>query len=130
VDLVKITDVNVHDLGMGKSIYSKEQMEDFARFQDSQNTRRAYLTKTAENEKESARTTARCHVSLEKLSKNYSRCENEPSQATRVASPLPHPPSIGGFWWRVFHVVEQNKLRKHAGKICHCQRRVLGERAG
>jgi hypothetical protein len=48
VDLVKITDVNVLDLGLGKSIYSKEQMEDFLRFQDSQNTRRAYLAETAE----------------------------------------------------------------------------------
>jgi hypothetical protein len=35
---------------------------------------------------------ARCHVSLEKSSKNYSRCENEPSQATCIASPLPHLP--------------------------------------
>jgi hypothetical protein len=41
VDPVKITDVNVLDLGLGKSIYSKEQMEDSARFQDSQDTRRA-----------------------------------------------------------------------------------------
>jgi hypothetical protein len=48
VDPVKITDVNVLDLGLGKSIYSKEQMEDFARFQDSQNNRRAYLAETAE----------------------------------------------------------------------------------
>jgi hypothetical protein len=32
-------------------------------------------------EKESARRTARCHVSLEKSSKNYIRCESEPSQA-------------------------------------------------
>jgi hypothetical protein len=48
VDPVKITVVNVLDLGLGKSIYSKEQMEDFARFQDSQNTRRAYLAETAE----------------------------------------------------------------------------------
>ncbi len=36
------------------------------------------------NEKESARAMAR--------SKNYSRCENEPSLATCIASPLPHPP--------------------------------------
>jgi len=54
------------------------------------------------NEKESARTMARCHVSLEKSSKNYIRCENEPSQATRIASPLPHLPVkrrvlVGGF---------------------------------
>ncbi len=44
------------------------------------------------NEKESTRTLARCQVSLEKSSKNYSRCENEPSQATCIVSPLPHPP--------------------------------------
>ncbi len=43
VDPVKISDVNVLDLGLGRSIHSKEQMEDFARFQDSQNTRKAYL---------------------------------------------------------------------------------------
>ena len=30
------------------TIYSKEQMEDFARFQDSQNTRKAYLAEAAE----------------------------------------------------------------------------------
>jgi hypothetical protein len=29
---------------------------------------------------------------LEKSSKNYIRCENEPSQATLIASPLPHLP--------------------------------------
>jgi hypothetical protein len=44
------------------------------------------------NEKESARTMARCHGSLEKSSKNYSRCEIEPSQATCKGSPLPHLP--------------------------------------
>ncbi len=33
---------------------------------------------------------ARCHVSLEKSSKNYIRCESEPSQAALIASPLPH----------------------------------------
>jgi hypothetical protein len=43
-------------------------------------------------EKESARTMARCHVSLEKSSKNYNRFENEPSQATLIAPPLPHLP--------------------------------------
>jgi hypothetical protein len=48
VDLVKISDVNVLDLGLGRSIYFKEQMEDFARFQDSQNTRKAYLAEAAE----------------------------------------------------------------------------------
>jgi hypothetical protein len=45
---VKISDVDILGLGLGKSIYSKEQMEEFARFQDSQNSRRAYLAETAE----------------------------------------------------------------------------------
>jgi hypothetical protein len=49
VDPVKISDVNDLDLGLGRSIYSKEQMEDFALFQDSQNTRRAYLAEAAGN---------------------------------------------------------------------------------
>ncbi len=48
VDPVKISDVNLLNLGLGRSIYSKEQMEDFARFQDSQNTRKAYLAEAAE----------------------------------------------------------------------------------
>ncbi len=33
---------------MGKSIYTKEQLEEFARFQDSQGTWKAYLAETAE----------------------------------------------------------------------------------
>ena len=48
VDPVRIADVDILGLGLGKSIYSKEQMEEFSRFQDSQNTRRAYLAETAE----------------------------------------------------------------------------------
>jgi hypothetical protein len=48
VDPVKVSDVNLLNLGLGRSIYSKEQMEDFARFQDSQNTREAYLAEAAE----------------------------------------------------------------------------------
>ncbi len=40
-------------------------------------------------EKESARRTARCHITLEKSSKNYIRCENVPSQATIQGSPPP-----------------------------------------
>jgi hypothetical protein len=48
VDPVKIAVVDILGLGLGKSIYSKEQMEQFARFQDSQNTRREYLAETAE----------------------------------------------------------------------------------
>jgi hypothetical protein len=43
-------------------------------------------------EKESKRIQARCQVSLEKSSKNYSRCENEPSQAKCIAPSLPHLP--------------------------------------
>jgi hypothetical protein len=39
------------------------------------------------NEKESARTMARFHVSLEKSSKNYIRCESEPSQAATHSVP-------------------------------------------
>jgi hypothetical protein len=43
VDPVKNSDVDILGLGLGKSIYRKEQMEEFFHFQDSQNTRRAYL---------------------------------------------------------------------------------------
>jgi hypothetical protein len=42
-------------------------------------------------EKESTRTLARCHVSLEKSSKNYIRCESEPSQPATHSVPPPHP---------------------------------------
>ncbi len=47
VDEVRIDPV-VNDIGLGKSIYTKEQLEEFARFQDSQGTRKAYLAETAE----------------------------------------------------------------------------------
>jgi hypothetical protein len=43
-------------------------------------------------EKESVRKLARCHVSLEKSSKNYTRCESEPSQAATHSVP---PPPVG-----------------------------------
>ncbi len=33
---------------MGKNIYTKAQLDEFARFQDSQGTRKAYLAETAE----------------------------------------------------------------------------------
>jgi hypothetical protein len=36
------------DLGLGKSIYSPAQLEEFARFQESQGTRRAFLAESAE----------------------------------------------------------------------------------
>jgi hypothetical protein len=48
VDEVKIDPVEVNDIGLGKSIYTKEQLDEFARFQDSQGTRKAYLAETAE----------------------------------------------------------------------------------
>jgi hypothetical protein len=58
-------------------------------------------------EKESARRTARSHITLEKSSKNYIRCENEPSQAARR---------------RIFHVVRVPRQlaswRGEGGVIC------------
>jgi hypothetical protein len=48
VDEVRIDPVKVNDIGLGKSIYTKEQLEEFARFQDSQGTQKAYLAETAE----------------------------------------------------------------------------------
>jgi hypothetical protein len=40
--------VNVNNKGLGKCIYTKKQLEEFATFQDSQGTRKAYLAETAE----------------------------------------------------------------------------------
>ncbi len=48
VDEVKIDPVEVNNIGLGKSICTKEQLDEFARFQDSQGTRKAYLAETAE----------------------------------------------------------------------------------
>jgi hypothetical protein len=48
VDEVRIDPVKVNDIGLGKSIYTKEQLEEFARFQDSQGPRKAYMAETAE----------------------------------------------------------------------------------
>jgi hypothetical protein len=48
VDEVRIDLVKVNDIGLGKSIDTKEQLEEFARFRDSQGTRKAYLAETAE----------------------------------------------------------------------------------
>jgi hypothetical protein len=45
---VKIDPVEMSDIGLGKSIYTKAQLDKFARFQDSQGTRKAYLAETAE----------------------------------------------------------------------------------
>jgi hypothetical protein len=48
VDEVRINPVKVNNIGLGKRIYTKEQLDEFARFQDSQGTRKAYLAETAE----------------------------------------------------------------------------------
>jgi hypothetical protein len=48
VDEVRIDPVQVNDIGLGKSIYTQEQLDEFAMFQDSQGTRKAYLAETAE----------------------------------------------------------------------------------
>jgi hypothetical protein len=48
VDEVRIDPVTLNNIGLGKSIYTREQLEEFARFQDSQETRKAYLAETAE----------------------------------------------------------------------------------
>jgi hypothetical protein len=48
VDEVRIDPVQVSDIGLGKSIYTQAQLDEFARFQDSQGTRKAYLAETAE----------------------------------------------------------------------------------
>jgi hypothetical protein len=45
---VNIDEEDVLDLGLGRSIYSEAQVEEFLKFHDSQGTRRAYLTETAE----------------------------------------------------------------------------------
>jgi hypothetical protein len=43
-----IDDVQVMRLGLGRSIYSPDQLEEFRRFQESQGTRRAFLADSAE----------------------------------------------------------------------------------
>jgi hypothetical protein len=40
---IAIDDVKFMTLGLGRSIYSPEQLEEFERFQESQGTRRAFL---------------------------------------------------------------------------------------
>ncbi len=55
VDEVRIDPVTINNIGLGKSIYTREQLEEFAWFQDSQGTREAYLAEMAyigRNEKE------------------------------------------------------------------------------
>jgi len=48
IDPVKISVVDMFSLGLGKSVYSKEQIDEFLHFLDSKGTRRAYLAKIAE----------------------------------------------------------------------------------
>ncbi len=47
-DEVRIDPVQVSNISLGKSIYTQEQLDEFARFQDSQGTRKVYLAETAE----------------------------------------------------------------------------------
>ena len=48
VEAIDIAEEDLLDLGLGRSIYSKEQKAEFLQFQDSQGTRKAYLAETAE----------------------------------------------------------------------------------
>jgi hypothetical protein len=48
VEAVNIDEDDLLDLGLGRSIYSPEQVEEFLPFQDSQGMRKAYLSETAE----------------------------------------------------------------------------------
>ncbi len=45
---LKTQDVQVLGMGLGKSIYSPEQIDEFIRFQESQGTRRAFLAESEE----------------------------------------------------------------------------------
>jgi hypothetical protein len=66
------------------------------------------------NKKESARTLARCQVSLEKSSKNYSHCENEPSHMHSVTPPSPPSQTAGGVfstWWSKTRREKTPKIR-------------------
>jgi hypothetical protein len=44
VDEVRIEGVEMNDIGLGKSIYTKKLLDEFAAFQDSQGTRKAQLS--------------------------------------------------------------------------------------
>jgi hypothetical protein len=48
VDEVRIDSVEMNDIGLGKSIYTKKQLDEFTASQDIQGMRKAYLTETAE----------------------------------------------------------------------------------
>ncbi len=42
---VKIKSIWLNDIGLGKSIYTKKQLDEFAALEDSQSTRRAYFNR-------------------------------------------------------------------------------------
>jgi hypothetical protein len=46
---IAIDDIKVMNLGLGRSIYSPAQLEEFARFQESEGTRRAFLAECKES---------------------------------------------------------------------------------
>ncbi len=48
VDEVQIESLCMIDTGLGKSIYTKKQLVEFAALEDSQELRKAYLVETAE----------------------------------------------------------------------------------
>jgi hypothetical protein len=48
VDVVQIEGLYMNDIGFGKIVFTKKQLDEFATFHDSQGTRRAYLAETAE----------------------------------------------------------------------------------
>ncbi len=80
--------------------------------------------------KESARRTVRCHITLEKSSKNCIRYESEPSQAAIHSIPPPTSSRIGGFWGRIFHVVKENVRVGGAVATRHKNSPFGGGRAG
>jgi hypothetical protein len=71
-------------------------------------------------------TSDRCHVSLEKSSKNYIRCESEPSQAATHSAPPPHLLAKRRVLEADFPLGEA----KFAKKMRHGDSPLLGERAG
>ncbi len=48
MDKVRIDRLRMNDIELGKSFYTKKQLDEFAAFQDSRGPRRAYLAETAE----------------------------------------------------------------------------------
>ncbi len=69
----------------------------------------------------------RSHVTLEKSSKNYTRCENEPSQAAIQGFPPPPPRKLRR---RIFHMVKGNVRVAGAEATHQIYSRDGGGRAG